>query len=79
VVANVTCELPSTRIDAIAEEDCAAPLATIKRGNAIPDRIPMIPQTNSKSITAKPLDCRIFTANTLRGPMLQDLYRMCCP
>jgi hypothetical protein len=42
----------------------------------MPDRRPMIPQTNSKSITAKPLACRIFTASTLQHPMLQDLYRM---
>jgi hypothetical protein len=60
-MAKETWELPITRIEAIAEDVCAAPLAVIKRGSAIPERIPMIPQTNSKSMTANPPDDRIFT------------------
>jgi hypothetical protein len=72
-MAKETWELPITRIEAIAEDVCAAPLAVIKRGRAIPDRIPMIPHTNSKSMTANPPVDRIFTPTPPKSPTLQNL------
>src|SRR5713101_7785509 len=56
-----------TRKEPIAEDAVAAPRAAMRRGSAIPERIPMIPQTNSKSMIANPPVDRVLNAKTSQG------------
>jgi len=51
----------TVRIVAMADAANAEPLAATSLGNAMPEMIPMIAQTNSKSIIANPCAERIFT------------------
>ncbi len=64
-----------TRSEPIADADVAAPFAVIKRGSAMLDRIPMIPQTKSRSTMAKPAAERTLTNNLPARLRLQ----MACP
>jgi hypothetical protein len=57
-MANATWPLPMTRSEPIADAASAEPLAIMRRGSAMPDRIEMIPQTKSRSMIAKPRDER---------------------
>src|SRR5713101_6558723 len=50
-----------TRIDAMADAANAEPLAATNLGNAMPDTMPMIAQTNRRSMIAKPCAERFFT------------------
>ena len=59
------------RIDPIADAAPAADFASSRRGSAMLASTPMIPQTKSKSISAKPCACawRFLTKRTLLRPL----------